>query len=141
HHQGFTGGLADICYGDPLATADRVMTAAEHAGVSDFAVRLPSGLDTEVGEHGRQLSGGQRWVAVARALLPDAQLLLLDEPTTAIAATSEGKLIGRLIAATRGKTVLLAPHQPRLIAAADQLLQIEDSHVAVTRWDRRLAPL
>jgi len=117
------------------------MTAAEHAGVSDFAVGLPRGLDTEVGEHGRQLSGGLRWVAVVRALLPDAQLLPLDGPTNGLDPTSEAKLISRLIAATCGKTVLLAIHQPRLIAAADQLLQIEDSHVAVTRWDRRLAPL
>ena len=95
-----------------------------------FAVALPDGLDTQVGEHGRQLSGGQqRRVAVARALLRDTPVLLLDEPTTGLDPATETRLIDGLLASTAGKTVLLVTHQPQLTARAGRVVRVDDGEI------------
>jgi ATP-binding cassette, subfamily B, bacterial len=122
------GTIADnIGYGRPGATRAQIMTAAELAGVDTVAAGLPAGYDTPVGEHGGQLSGGQqRRVAVARALLRDAPVLLLDEPTAGLDPVTEARLIDGLLAATRGKTLILVTHQPRLTARADQVVRLAD---------------
>jgi len=119
-----TGTLEEnIRYGNPQATRAEVLTAARRAGVNAFAGRLPHGYDFEVGEHGLRLSGGQRRrVAVARALLRDAPLLLLDGPKTGLDPAAEADLITGLLAAAAGKTALLVTHQPRLVGLADQVM-------------------
>jgi ATP-binding cassette subfamily B protein len=111
-----TGTIAEnIGYGRPGATRAQILAAAERAGVAGFARALPDGLHTQAGEHGRQLSGGQqRRVAVARALLRDTPVLLLDEPTTGLDPAAETRLIDDLLASTAGPTVLLLTHQPQL---------------------------
>jgi ATP-binding cassette, subfamily B, bacterial len=122
-----TGTIAEnIGYGRPGATHTQIRAAAERAGVAGFATALPDGLDTPVGEHGRQLSGGQqRRVAVARALLRDTPVLLLDEPTTGLDPATEARLIDDLLASTAGKTVLLVTHQPQLTGRADQVIRVD----------------
>jgi ATP-binding cassette subfamily B protein len=134
-----TGTIAgDISYGRPGATRAQILAAAERAGVAAFAGALPDGLHTQVGGHGRQLSGGQqRRVAVARALLRDTPVLLLDEPTTGLDPAAETRLIDDLLASTAGKTVLLVTHQPQLTARADQVAHVEDGRITATNviWE------
>jgi ATP-binding cassette subfamily B protein len=127
-----TGTIADnIGYGRPGATRSQIRAAAQKAGVAAFADTLPDGYETLVGEHGRQLSGGQqRRVAVARALLRDTPVLLLDEPTTGLDPATESHLINDLLASTRGKTLILVTHRPQLTTRADQVVRIEAGHIA-----------
>ena len=129
-----TGTIVEnIGYGRPGATRAQILAAAERAGVAGFARTLPDGLHTHVGEHGRQLSGGQqRRVAVARALLRDTPILLLDEPTTGLDPAAEEHLIGGLLDSAVGKTVLLVTHQPQLTARADQVVHVEGGHITAT---------
>jgi ATP-binding cassette, subfamily B, bacterial len=128
-----TGTIAEnIAYGRAGATRDEILAAAERAGVAAFTAALPDGLQTQVGEHGRRLSGGQqRRVAVARALLRDTPVLLLDEPTTGLDPATEARLISGLLASTRGKTLILVTHQPQLTAHADQVVRVEHGGLTV----------
>ena len=128
-----TGTIADnIRYGRPDATSGQVLDAARRAGVTAFTAGLPGGHDTVVGEHGRQLSGGQqRRVAVARALLREAPVLLLDEPTAGLDTVTEERLIGDLLGGLRGSTLILVTHQPRLQTLADRVARLD--HGRITR--------
>ena len=121
-----TGTIAEnIGYGRPGASRAQILAAAGAAGVPGFAKALPDGYGTQVGAHGGLLSGGQRRrVAVARALLRDTPVLLLDEPTSGLDPAAESCLIDELLAAARGKTLILVTHQPRLTAGADQIIQV-----------------
>ena len=120
------GTIAEnIRYGRPAATADEITAAAERAGVSDFAARLPHGYETFAGEHGRNLSGGQRRrIAIARALLCDTPLLLLDEPTAGLDPASESALIASLLDAALGKTIIMATHNHVLCGLADRVMHL-----------------
>ena len=121
------GTIADnIRYGQQAATPAQITAAADRAGVSQFAARLPEGYQTLVGEHGQNLSGGQRRrVAIARALLRDTPLLLLDEPTAGLDPAAESSLITSLLAATPGKTIIVATHNPLLTQLADRTIGLE----------------
>ena len=123
-----TGTIAEnIAYGRPGATQAEILAAAEQAGVAAFASALPDGYGTAVGEHGRRLSGGQqRRVAGARALLRDTPVLLLDEPTTGLDPAAESRLVTGLLAAARGKTVIMVTHQPRLAALAGRAVTLAE---------------
>ena len=127
-----SGTVADnIRYGRPGASRGQVLDAARRAGVAAFAAGLPDGYDTLVGEHGRQLSGGQqRRVAVARALLRGAPVLLLDEPTAGLDPPTEERLIADLLAGLRGSTLILVTHQPRLRVLADRVVQLDDGRIS-----------
>jgi ABC-type multidrug transport system fused ATPase/permease subunit len=133
-----TGTIAEnIGYGRPGATRAQILAAAERAGVAAFARTLPDGLSTQVGEHGRQLSGGQqRRVAVARALLRDTPVLLLDEPTTGLDPATETRLIDDLLTSTVGKTVVLVTHQPQLTARADQVVRVDGGKIVTAALAR-----
>jgi ABC-type transport system involved in cytochrome bd biosynthesis fused ATPase/permease subunit len=87
-------------------------------------------LQTPVGQDGTQLSGGQqRRVAVARALLAETPVLLLDEPTTGLDPATEARLIDDLLAVTRGKTLIMVTHQPRLTDRADQVVRVDGGRI------------
>ena len=101
----------NIRYGKPSATAEQVYQAAVQARVIDFVNEMPHGLQTRVGEKGRRLSGGQRQrIALARAMLRDPSILILDEATSAIDATSEQLIQEALKQFCRGRTVFLITH-------------------------------
>jgi ATP-binding cassette subfamily B protein len=128
-----TGTIAEnIAYGRRGATRTQIAAAAERAGVAAFADHLPDGYDTPVGAHGHQLSGGQqRRVAVARALLRDTPVLLLDEPTTGLDPLTESRVVADMLEVTKGKTVILVSHQPALIAQAEHVLHMQAGHVSL----------
>jgi ABC-type multidrug transport system fused ATPase/permease subunit len=127
-----TGTIAaNIAYGRPGATRGQVLDAARRAGVAAFAAGLPAGYDTVVGEHGRQLSGGQqRRVAIARALLRAAPVLLLDEPTAGLDPPTEECLVADLLTGRRSSTLILVTHQPRLQSLADRVVRLEHGRIA-----------
>ena len=126
-----TGTIADnIRYGRPDATSGQVLDAAQRAGVTAFTAGLPDGHDTVVGEHGRQLSGGQqRRVAVARALLREAPVLLLDEPTAGLDTATEERLIGDLLGGLHGSTLIMVTHQPRLQTMANRVARLDHGKI------------
>lgn len=127
----FQGSLYDnIADGRPTADRRDVLRAAELALVTEFAGRLPDGLDTLVGERGIALSGGQRQrVAIARALLRDAPVLVLDEPTSALDNESEALVLAALANLTRGRTTLVIAHRLSTISAADRVVVLQQGQV------------
>lgn len=124
----------NLTLGRPGA-ADAVLTEAlDAASLGPVVDRLPDGLDTVVGEGGRALSGGEaRRVALARALVRDAPLVLLDEPTANLDRDSEAAVLSALRRLTRGRTVLVATHSPAVIALADRVVRLERGRVVETR--------
>jgi ATP-binding cassette subfamily C protein LapB len=123
----FRGTIRDnIALGAPFADDRAVLRAAEIAGVEDFVARHPQGFDLDVGERGERLSGGQRQaVAVARALLLDPPILVLDEPTSAMDNDAENRFKQRLGDILEGKTLLLVTHRVSLLALVDRLLVLD----------------
>lgn len=103
--------FGNIRYGRWDATSEEIRDAAKRAHVTDFAEQFPDGLLTRIGEQGKQLSGGQRQrIALARAMLRDPQLLILDEPTSAVDANSEQLLLQSLKSFVRGRTTVIITH-------------------------------
>jgi ATP-binding cassette, subfamily B, bacterial len=137
------GTIAEnIAYGRPAATRAEIAAAATRAGVAAFAAALPEGYGTQVGQHGGRLSGGQqRRVAIARALLMDTPVLLLDEPTAGLDPGTESRLISDLLVGTRGKTLILVTHNPRLASLASEVVRVEHGFIHRARVPGRLAPV
>ncbi|KXV50291.1 hypothetical protein AD945_02340 [Gluconobacter albidus] len=110
----------------PAATVAQMEQALTEAGILDEVRAMPQGLDTMVGEMGTRLSGGQaRRVAIARAFLKDAPILILDEPTEGLDAFSEHIVINALGRLTRGRTTLLITHRPQALGNIAQVLELE----------------
>ncbi|MEN0011952.1 MAG: ABC transporter ATP-binding protein [Solirubrobacteraceae bacterium] len=119
----FTGSIGDnLRFGAPEATDDALLSALESVGAREFVDELPAGLDTEIGERGVQLSGGQRQLlAFARALLADPRMLILDEATAAVDPRSERQIEQALHTLMRGRTVVVIAHRLSTIRGADQI--------------------
>ena len=123
----FHGSIGDnIRLGKPDATDAEVLDAARQAGVAEIIARLPQGLATPVGEGGARLSGGERQrIAIARALIKDAPILLVDEATAALDAENQAA-IAEALARLRGKrTVIVIAHQLSTVAMADQIVVLD----------------
>lgn len=121
----------NIAFGRQGATADDVERAARLAQAHDFIVALPDGYDTVIGERGITLSGGQRQrVAIARALVVDPRVLILDDATASVDATTEAKIREGLREAMRGRTTIIIAHRLSTIALADEIVVLEDGRVA-----------
>ncbi|WP_440986100.1 thiol reductant ABC exporter subunit CydD [Xanthomonas sontii] len=122
----FHGSIADnLRLADPQASAAQLHAAAEAAQVLRFAARLPQGLDTPIGERGFGLSGGEaRRIGLARLLLRDPELLLLDEPTAFLDADTEADLLHTLAEFARGRSVIVATHSEAAMRWADAVLRL-----------------
>jgi ATP-binding cassette subfamily B protein len=120
----FRATVADnIAFGRPGAGREAIERAARLAGAHEFVAALPGGYDTVLEEGGVDLSGGQRQrLAIARALLLDPPILLLDDPTSALDAETESEVMEAIEAARRGRTTLFVTHRFRALGAADEVL-------------------
>jgi ATP-binding cassette subfamily B protein len=106
---------------------DRIVRAAELAGADDFIRALPDGYDTMLGEHGFSLSGGQRQrLAIARAILADPRVLILDDATSAVDPSKEHEIRAALNEVMQGRTTLIIAHRPATIALADRVVLLHD---------------
>ena len=128
----FQGSIADnIRIGKPTANADEILEAAQQAGLGELVGRLPQGLDTPVGEGGARLSGGERQrIAIARALIKEAAILLVDEATAALDAENQ-HVIARTLARLRGqRTLVVIAHQLSTVSMADRIVVLDQGRVA-----------
>ena len=123
--------MENIRLGKRGATDEEVRAAAEAANCGEFIRRLPQGYDTPIGENGAKLSGGERQrISIARALLKNAPIVLLDEATASLDVENETKVQGALSRLLAGKTVLVIAHRMRTVAGADHIVVLENGRVA-----------
>ena len=122
--------MENIRLGKRGATDEEVRAAAEAANCGEFICRLPQGYNTPIGENGAKLSGGERQrISIARALLKNAPIVLLDEATASLDVENETKVQGALSRLLTGKTVLVIAHRMRTVAGADHIVVLENGHV------------
>ena len=128
----FTGTVMEnIRLGRRGASDAEVMAAARAANCEEFVSKLPQGYQTPIGENGAKLSGGERQrISIARALLKDAPIVLLDEATASLDVENETKVQGALSRLLAGKTVLVIAHRMRTVAGADHIVALKDGKVA-----------
>jgi ABC-type multidrug transport system fused ATPase/permease subunit len=120
----------NIAYGRPEATREEVELAAARAQAAGFIAELPDGYDTRVGERGLTLSGGQRQrLAIARALLADPRILILDDATSSVDASTEQAIKQALREVMRGRTTFVIAHRLSTIALADDIVVLEEGRV------------
>ena len=136
----FEGSIsANIAYGRPDATPAQIEQAARDADAHAFVCALPEGYDTLVGEKGRRLSGGQRQrIAIARAMVRDAPVLILDEPTTGLDADSSRRVLAPLRRLMAGRATVVISHNLLTVREADAILVLQDGgvveHLVAGRW-------
>jgi subfamily B ATP-binding cassette protein MsbA len=128
----FRGSIRDnIAYGRPGATDDEVVAAAKIANADEFIQKMPHGYDSLVGERGDTLSGGQRQrIGIARAVIRNSPIMILDEPTAALDTESERLVIEGLERLMKGRTVIMIAHRLSTIANADKIVVLKDGVVA-----------
>jgi ABC-type multidrug transport system fused ATPase/permease subunit len=125
-----TSVAENILVGRPGASPAEVVAAARAAGADEFIRRMPQGYHSPVGQRGRLLSGGQRQrISLARALIRDAEVLLLDEPTTGLDGRARDELLGVLSRLTVDRTTVLITHDPLVAALADQVVWLDRGQV------------
>ena len=123
--------MENIRLGKRGATDEEVRAAAKAANCDEFVRRLPQGYDTPIGENGARLSGGERQrISIARALLKDAPIVLLDEATASLDVENETKVQQALSRLLAGKTVLVIAHRMRTVEAADKIVVLAGGRVA-----------
>ena len=127
----FSASVAEnIAYARPDASRADVERAAERAQAAGFIARLPEGYETRVGERGLTLSGGQRQrIAIARAFLADPRILVLDDATSSVDATTEGAIKEALLEIMAGRTTFIIAHRLSTIALADEIVVLEAGRV------------
>lgn len=136
----FKGSIFDnIAYANPKADRKQVIAAAFAAGAHDFICKLPDGYDTEVGSGGRELSGGERQrVSIARAILADPKILILDEATAAVDTETEKNIQAALQKLVKGRTTLSIAHRLSTLRDADELIVIDRGKIAEQGTHREL---
>src|SRR5262249_48982845 len=127
----FSGSIRDnIAFGRPDATDEEIISAAMAANAHEFIEQLPDGYETVVAERGSTLSGGQKQrIAIARAVLRDAPILILDEPTTGLDAESERAVVEALDRAAAGRTTLTIAHRLSTVRFADRIIVLEQGRI------------
>ena len=129
----------NIAYGRPDATEEEIVAAARAARIHDFVSGLPEGYDTQVGERGLRLSGGEKQrVGIARTLLKDPAILLLDEATSALDTGTEREIQSELRAMGQGRTVVVIAHRLSTVVDADEIAVIEDGRIVERGSHERL---
>jgi len=136
----FFGTIAEnIAYGRPSATRAEIMAAARAASAHEFILRLPDGYDSLVGERGQALSGGERQrISIARALLTDPQILILDEATSSVDTETERRIQEALDNLTRGRTTIAIAHRLSTLRRADRLVVLERGRIVEVGSHREL---
>lgn len=120
----------NIRFGNPDATEEEVIAAAKAARCHDFIMALPEGYDTVVGEGGGTLSGGEKQrISIARAMLKDAPIVILDEATASVDPENEHLIQGAISELTKGKTIITIAHRLATIEKADQILVVDDGRI------------
>jgi ATP-binding cassette subfamily B protein len=129
----FSTSIAEnIAYARPDAGDDDIVAAAKAAGAHDFILALPDGYDTPVGERGVRLSGGERQrIALARAFLKDAPILILDEPTSSVDVQTEAQILEAMKRLMRGRTAFMIAHRLSTLEICDARIELEHGRVAV----------
>ncbi len=121
----------NISFAEPDAAQEDLERAAKLAGAHDFILQLPNGYDTIIGERGFSLSGGQRQrIAIARAIISDPRVLILDDATSAVDPSKEGEIRDAMRTVMSGRTTIVIAHRPGTIALAQRVVFIDDSTVA-----------
>jgi ATP-binding cassette subfamily B protein len=120
----------NIAFADPQAPMDAVRRAARLAGADEFIEDMPDGYETVIGEHGYSLSGGQRQrLAIARAILADPRVLILDDATSSVDPTKEHEIRTALREVMAGRTTLIIAHRPATVALADRVVLLDRGRV------------
>ncbi len=121
----------NIRFGQPDAPMEKVIKAAKQACCHDFIMKLPEGYDTVIGEGGASLSGGEKQrLSIARAIMKDAPVIILDEATANVDPENEKELVEAIDALTREKTIIMIAHRLKTVRNADQILVIDKGHIA-----------
>lgn len=122
---------ANICFGKPDATEEEMIEAAKKARCHEFITALPQGYDTVVGEGSGTLSGGEKQrISIARAILKNAPVIILDEATASIDPENEHLIQDAISELTRGKTIITIAHRLATVRNADQILVVDDDRIA-----------
>lgn len=120
----------NIKFGNPQASHEEVVEAAKKACCHDFIMSLPDGYDTVIGESGESLSGGEKQrISIARAILKDAPIIILDEATSSVDPENENLLMQAIAELTKDKTVIMIAHRLKTVRNADQIFVLSDSHI------------
>ncbi len=131
--------LENICYSNPSATLEDCVLAAKKANAHDFIMSLPDAYDTYVGEKGHRLSGGERQrISIARAIISNPKLLVLDEATASVDTQTEQKIQSALKNVTEGKTVFAIAHRLSTLKNADRLFVLEEGKIVETGTHKEL---
>jgi ATP-binding cassette subfamily B protein len=127
----FSDSIAsNIAFADPDASMESITRAAQLAGAEEFIEALPEGYETPIGERGFSLSGGQRQrLAIARAILADPRVLILDDATSSVDPTKEHEIRDALAEVMRGRTTIVIAHRPATIALADRVVLLANGRV------------
>ena len=134
--------LNNFQFSYPNATFEQIVRACQIAGADEFISELPDKYQTILGEFGANLSGGQRQrLAIARALVTDPPVLILDESTGALDPISEAKVLSQLFAHRQGKTTILISHRPKVIARADWVVMLEKGQLKIQGTPEQLRSL
>jgi ATP-binding cassette subfamily B protein len=131
---------SNICFGKPDATEEEMIEAAKKARCHDFIMALPDGYDTVIGEGGGTLSGGEKQrISIARAILKDAPIIILDEATASVDPENEHLIQAAISELTLGKTIITIAHRLATIENADQILVVDDGRIAQRGTHQELA--
>jgi ABC-type multidrug transport system fused ATPase/permease subunit len=135
-----SGTIADnLRYGNPNASEDQIIQAANVAGIHDFIINLPNGYDAPVGERGVNLSEGQKQrLSIARALIKTPDILVLDEPTSALDSLTEKTIFERLPEMVREKTIFIIAHRLSTIQNSDRILLLNEKRLVAVGTHREL---
>lgn len=119
-----------IRFGQPNAPMDKVVDAAKRACCHDFIMTLPNGYDTIIGEGGASLSGGEKQrISIARAIMKDSPVIILDEATANVDPENEKDLVTAIDALTKEKTIIMIAHRLKTVRNADQILVVDQGRI------------